>query len=259
MERLRTWLFDHQGQDQYLGNKQITDVTRGKTTYAFGGDAVVLVDDVFLRQLERTPSLAGTIGKTGTTLVNPRGFESGINMFNSGSANAIFDRTAKLLDRAKQIAGNNKVPFDEAINEALDHDIKSRLAAVDKGLADRLLTVDLTKNSDTSSAAIARQLDEGIGISDVELAKELAKVPERYRPYLRELLANQAEIYSSRRIGDAKREFDQQIKKAIERGRPKPSLIDKLVSWLKKDERKVNPTDNLYYFIPEYLVLLRVS
>ena len=54
----------------------------------------------------------------------------------------------------------------------------------------------------SSSKAIAKQVNGDAGITEADAAAALASIPESDRAMLRELLAQQSEIYSPRRISN---------------------------------------------------------
>jgi hypothetical protein len=122
-------------------------------------------------------------------------------MFN-GTPEMIAKRTGELLTRANKIVADsgNKVPFDDAITKALDE-------ATDAALKNAKVTgtlepVDPAKNPDMTSAGIAKQLNGNAGITADTIKQVLDQLPEADRAMIREMLAQQSEIFSTRRIAE---------------------------------------------------------
>jgi len=142
-------------------------------------------------------------------------------MFNAGTPDVIARRTARLLERATEIQARSEgtMTFDDAITAALDQPALDTLRAAVPALADQRHVVDPAHRADTSSEAIAGQLSGDAGISDAQLEAALAKVPEADRGYLRELLAQQGEVFSPRRIANSlQAQHDKILQFAAERG-----------------------------------------
>ncbi|HZJ64343.1 MAG TPA: hypothetical protein VFD36_12560, partial [Kofleriaceae bacterium] len=166
---------------------------------------VVILDDVVLAKIKSDPAFARSLRDHGAVLLDPRGFAEGNNMFNAGTPDAIARRTARLLDAATEIQARSggKMSFDDAITAALDRPALETLAAADPALAGQRRVVDPAGHPDTSSEAIAGKLNGDAGISEARLEAALSRVPEADRGYLRELLAQQGEVFSPRRIANS--------------------------------------------------------
>jgi len=145
---------------------------------------------------------AKRLNQPGVVLVQPRGFTDGINMFNGGTPDVIAARTQHLVDRATKIQASSggKLSFDDAITQALDEHTHDALKAAN--VTGSLEVVDPAAHPDLTSSAIARQLNGDAGITEAHIGDVLARVPEADRAMLRELLAQQPEIYSPRRIAN---------------------------------------------------------
>ena len=179
----------------------------------------MLLDDVVLARAKSDPAFAASLNARDVVLVQPRGFNDGINMFNAGTPEVIAARTQHLLDRATKIqaASGGKLSFDDAITQALDEQTRDALKAAH--VTGALEVVDPATHPDLSSAAIAKQLNGNAGITEADVQAVLASVPEADRAMLRELLAQQSEIYSPRRISnDLMAQHHQILAMAAQRG-----------------------------------------
>lgn len=196
------------------GEKHSFDATHAKptkpqTTLVVEPNSVVILDQVVLAKMN-DPKTGKEFAKSLVTnkvvLLEPRGFVDGNNMYNSGSPEVIAQRAEAVLKRATEIEAAQKIPFDEAVGKALDETstkaIEKQDPAVAAALKGQLHVVDPAAHADVSSAAIADQVNSAGKITEGQLEAALAKVPEAERPYLRELLAQQAEIFSPRRQGN---------------------------------------------------------
>jgi hypothetical protein len=148
-------------------------------------------------------------------LLDPRGFVDGNNMYNSASPEVIAQRADAVLKRATAIETAEKIPFDEAVSRALDEQSRAAIEAQDPAVAaalkGQLQVVDPAAHADLGSAAIADQVNSSGKVTEAQLEAALAKVREADRPYLREILAQQAEIFSPRRQGNELAEQGQKI------------------------------------------------
>ncbi|HET9622332.1 MAG TPA: hypothetical protein VFP84_13260 [Kofleriaceae bacterium] len=165
---------------------------------AAGG--VVILDDVVLARVKADPGFAAQLRQPSVVLVEPRGFTAGLNMFNAHTPEAIATRTRRVLERANQLqaASGGALGFDAAITQALDEPTRGTLQAAH--ITGTLHVVDPAARPDLSSTAVAHQLNGRAGIDEATLEAALAAVPDADRAMLRELLAQQSEIYSPRRI-----------------------------------------------------------
>lgn len=188
----------------YLSTKKTFKVHPGQieTTSQVLPGTVVIFDPVVLARIKSDPGFAQSLNQPGVVLIQPRGFTDGINLFNAGSPEIIGARTQRLLDRATRLeAGSGgKLTFDEAITRALDETTRETLEAANVG--GTLEVVDPAAHPDLSNAGIAKQLNGDAGVTEAQIEGMLSRVPETFHAMLRELLAQQAEIYSPRRISN---------------------------------------------------------
>ena len=161
---------------------------------------LVVVDPVVLHKIKTEPGFAQSLIDANAFLIEPRGFNSGINMHNGVSPEVIAQRTSELLDRANDIQSKSdgKMNFDQAVNSALDEVTQQALAAAHPDLAGNVKAVDAVAHPDVSDAAIAGQLNGKAGISEAQVDAIMATVPEKFRGMLRELMARQAQVFSPR-------------------------------------------------------------
>jgi hypothetical protein len=206
---------------------------------------IVILDDVVLAKISDPVSgkqFASTLVANKAVLVQPRGFTSGNTMYSARTPEAIATQTRALLDRANAIqTAEPTINFDIAVTRALDERAMQALEgagdpAITSALKGQLEIVDPAavrpgETLDTSSAAIAGKLNSNAGMTESHLEAILAKVPEADRPYLRELLAQQAEVYSPRRQSN---ELAQQSNNIL-------ALAD----------QQGIPKSKVYYFIPK--------
>lgn len=179
-----------------------TDVTAG---------AVVILDDVVLARVKSDPAFAAHLNDPSVVLVEPRGLTAGLNMFNAGTPEIITARTRRLLERAStlQTGSGGKLSFADAISQALDEQTRTTLQAAQ--VTGTLRVVDPAAHPDLSSAGMAKQLNDHAGVTEAQIEGVLASVPEADRAMLRELLAQQSEVYSPRRIANELATQHQQI------------------------------------------------
>lgn len=185
------------------------NLTKPEMTSKEEPNTVVILDQVVLAKMNDPMTgkdFAKRLVANKAVLLEPRGFVDGNNMYNSGSRDVIAGRTDAVLKRASDIEAAQKIPFDEAVGKALDEAstkaIEAQDPAVAAALKAQLQVVDPAAHADIGSAAIANQVNSSGEVTEAQLETSLAKVPEADRPYLRELLAQQAEIFSPRRQGN---------------------------------------------------------
>jgi hypothetical protein len=158
---------------------------------------------VVLAKIKAEPAFAKSLVDNQAKLVNPRGFETGNNMFNSPDPATIAVRTEKILKDANAIVQAEGIPFDQAVNKVLDKNVTEGLkaAGLDTQLAPgQLEDIDPGSHVDVSSSAkIADQLNDHAGITPDKVGKALAGYKPEDAALLREMLAHQAEIFSSRK------------------------------------------------------------
>ncbi|MEQ1567024.1 MAG: hypothetical protein ABMA64_15400 [Myxococcota bacterium] len=156
-------------------------------------DMVVVVDDVLLARIARDHDFALDLVDCGAVLINPRGMNSGINLFNATDPDAIRNRLSGLVTRAG--AGGDA---DAAAARVLDEDLLRQLDAADPRLRRALQTVDPAAAGADTSAAIANSLNGGQGITANEVEAALSQLPPQYRAMARELLVQQSQVLSPR-------------------------------------------------------------
>lgn len=172
-----------------------------QTTGAIEPKAVVLLDDVVLNRIRTDPAFAKSLIDHNAVLMSPRGFNDGLNMFNTPTVDAIASRTQSLLDRATRIQqGGGAKTFDDAVTQALDHNTMSTLRAANPALPGRVQTVDAVGAGNPSNAVTAARLSGTAGMTQADLDGVLNKLPARYHDAARQLLAEQAQVFSPRRI-----------------------------------------------------------
>jgi hypothetical protein len=205
----------------YLSSKDTFKAHTGQiaTTSDVKPGTIVILDDVVLARIKSDPTFARSLNEPGVVLVQPRGFTDGINMFNAGTPDVIAARTQHLVDRATklQAGSGGKLSFDDAITQALDEHTREALKAAN--VTGSLEVVDPAAHPDLSSGAVAKQLNGDAGITEAQVEAVLASVPEADRAMLRELMAQQSEIYSPRRItNDLVVQHQQILAMAAQRG-----------------------------------------
>jgi hypothetical protein len=184
-------------------------------------NTVVILDAVILQRIQRDPAFARSLADHDCALLEPHGFNDGLNLFNTPSPQAIAQRTAQILQRAGELhqQARESMTFEAAVDAALGEGARAILAAADPRLQGQLQVVHAADHPDVSTAAISDQLSGAAGISEEELANQLARFPEDQQAYVRELLARQAEIFSPRRFAAALSEQHQRVlAQAAQRG-----------------------------------------
>ena len=218
----------------YLASKGTFKANPGPihTTSRIKPGTVVILDPVVLAEIKADPVFAKSLGDNRAVLVQPRGFNDGINMFNASSPDAIAQRTAHLLGRAEtiQAGSKGKLSFDDAISAALDEGTQDALKA-NPALTGLLEIVDPASHPDLSSGALAQQLNGDAGITEAQIEAVLSSLSEPDRALIRELFAQQAEVFSPRRISnDLVTQHQRNLQTAAQHG--------------------INP-EKIFYFIPD--------
>jgi hypothetical protein len=193
----------------YMGNRKhnfdpVGGSARVPTTDTIGPGTIVLLDAVVLSRIQQDPAFRQSLIDNGAILLDPVGFNDGINMFNSQSPEAVAARTEALVARAEEIVAqsNGTLSFDDALTRALTENTDATLAADPNhaALGAQVRRVDPAEVPNLSSDSIAGNLNGQAGITAQDLDAVLAQIPPELQPYARELLAQQSEIYSPRRF-----------------------------------------------------------
>jgi uncharacterized protein DUF4157 len=166
------------------------------------GHTMVVLDDVVQHQIKTEPTFAKKLVDRHAILLQPRGFDVGNTMYNTASSAALAERTSRLLKRSQEIheQAHGKLTFDDAVTMALDEGALHTLRVADPTLTGQVEVVDAAAHPDVSSAGIAKELAGGAGISEADIEKLLARLPEQRQSYARELLVHEAQVYSTRRV-----------------------------------------------------------
>ncbi|MBI2995572.1 MAG: hypothetical protein HYY52_02560 [Candidatus Melainabacteria bacterium] len=197
-----------------------------------GKKPALLIDEPTLKRLENDPEFAQFLQKQGVLLIIPEGWFSGINPFNQHEN--IKGKLDKVLKRAEEIHLQNAVDMDRAIAQAINEPVRQRLQKLGFNV-DKVQTLrqDLDFKASNPDEIASRLSPKRM--TETELDKLLLKIiPEGHRnfkPYVLELLAHDANIFSTRRLSLAAKE---QHSKVLEIAK----------------EKSVDPKDILY-FIPE--------
>jgi len=162
-------------------------------------ESVVVLDPVILHEIETSAEFAQTLVDNACLLLDPVGFNGGVHLFNSPTSEAIATRTAALLERARVFAGSatDEASFERAVEQALREPVTSVLERANPALLGLVRTVDPAAATDATSATIARQLSGDAGISAAELTQVLERFEPEGRPLMRELLVQEAEVFSA--------------------------------------------------------------
>ncbi len=142
---------------EYCASKHAFDAISTRSivgTDAIGPDTMVILDEVVLNRIRTDPGFAADLVANNCVLLDPVGFESGLNMFNAGSSEAIVSRTRSLLDRALQIQLASGGTFDDAVTTALAEPRQQALESANPALHALVQPVDAA-SPDQSSAAIS--------------------------------------------------------------------------------------------------------
>lgn len=183
-----------------------------------GKNTIVILDPVVLAKM-KDPVNGKAYGRSllaeGVVVLQPRGFVDGNNMYNVGNSDVIAQRAESVLKRATAIEASERVSFDDAVGKALDEQQRQAFEAQDRdvatALSKRLEVVDPAALAGTSSAAIADQVNSAGHMTEAKVEAALAKVPQADRPYLRELLAQQTQIFSPRRQANEIAQLEQKV------------------------------------------------
>jgi hypothetical protein len=201
------------------------------TTRELQRGAFLVLDAVILHKLRTQPAFAKQVADLDCRLLEPRGFNEGINLYNSPSPESVVTRTEDILGRARALSSDGSMSFEQAVDAALGSGTRNALDDVNPGLHYLVKEVDARKHPDLSDKAMARQLNGDAGISEQEVTAQLGKVLPEHQSYARELMARQSEIYSSRRFATELADQHQ-------------------VLMAKASERGVSP-DQVFFYIPE--------
>ena len=246
------------------------------TTKSLGPNTVVILDGVVLAEIKAEPAKAQSLvnqpaGGPRPQLLQPRGFETGNNMFNSPTPESIAQRTQTILDKANTISKSESIPFDKAVERVLDERATQALhdAGVDTKLAaGQLEVVDPAANVDvSSSAAIAARLNDNAGITAQQVTDALAKYSEADRALLREMIAHQAEIFSTRRqTQELSNQADQMYDIAAQKGKARGDVYyfiykdNKSYGMLAMAHREITGTEPSHYINgPKELKALKLA
>lgn len=174
------------------------------TTTTIDANTVIILDEVMLARIQSDTTVSTAIASTHPLLLQPRGFSSGINLFNSGSPAVITARVSAVLARANVIetAGAGTVTFEQAITRALDESTAAALNAVNPSFAGMVTPVDPASVIPANATAIADQLNGAAGITEAQIEAALLGVAESERGLMREILAQQSFVFSPRRIAN---------------------------------------------------------
>ena len=166
--------------------------------------SIVVLDRVVLDRIERDPTFARALEQYECTLLEPLGLEAGINMFNAPSSESIVEHTRRVLGRSRELrAADSGLTFESAINPALSERARSTLERANPELLARVQQVDPAAACGESSEEIAHALSGDAGVSEAQVAANLATFTPFARPLMRELFAAQCEIFSMRRFANA--------------------------------------------------------
>jgi len=197
----------------YLGDKGTFDAkvpgSSGipPTTKVITPKAIVILDAVVLSKIQAEPAFAKSLVDNKAILLEPVGFNDGNNMYNTPTPEVIAQRTKTILDRANAIqATDPKMKFDVAVTRALEEKTQKALegTAVAGQLKGQLQIVDPASHANIKdSAAIAEQLNGKAGITADGVHNAVSGLNEADAALFRELMAHQAEIFSTRRQAQA--------------------------------------------------------
>jgi hypothetical protein len=195
--------------------------------------SVIILDRVVLERIRHDAAFARSIADHHCVLLEPHGFNDGLNLFSAPTPEVIAQRTARLVERAVAIQhqAGPAMPFETAVDTALGEGARAILGAADPRLQAQLQVVHAVDHPDLATASISDQLNGAAGISEPELASGLAGLTVEQQAYARELLARQAEVFSPRRF-------------AAELGEQHQRLLAQAA------QRRVSP-ENVYFYIPE--------
>jgi hypothetical protein len=163
---------------------------------------VVILDKVVLDLIANKPGFAQELVAKGCKLIEPKGFTSGINMFNAKDAGKIEEHTRRILDRANALVTGGSAPnFEEAVSAVLSEETKNVLAA--KGVTNAVQVVDPAQHAAVTAQGISQQVSGTQGMTEAELEQALDGLPEDKKNLARELLARQGEVFSPRRFAES--------------------------------------------------------
>lgn len=206
---------------------KLPDVSLILTTTTFiGPRTVVLLDEVVLHQLRADPRLAEKMLTSKCQLLEPRGFQAGINLYNNPTPEAVATRTDAIFRQALALSADGSQSFEQAVDAALHSGTRAQLDAVNPALAGLVKEVDVADHPELSDASITRQLNGDAGINEEQLSVALARVPPELHDHAREVMARQSEIFSSRRFAsDLGDQHHKLLARAAERGVPEDKVF----------------------------------
>src|SRR5262249_34357268 len=157
-------------------------------------------DDVVLAKMQNDPQFVKSLKDNNAVLIDPRGFNDGINLFNSTSPEAVQAKTADILARANELvkASDGKMSFGDAITAALSGRTNAIIKDANPKLFKQVKVVDPAATGDLRSDGIAERLNGKAGMTPEEVKSVVDSVPAEYRPLARELMAQTGEVYSPR-------------------------------------------------------------
>jgi hypothetical protein len=226
--------------EKYLGysHENRVPITGNVSSVKSPARAIVLLDERILHKMEIDPHFARSVAEQRCSLINPRGYTTGFNPWNTISLEEMGQKTARILIDAKKVADSSGpgVEFAGAIRTALDNPLMDRLARIearhqipDGGLA-RLVQNMGYDHGGTSDRALASRFNDNRGLSGWRLGLSLFWLPSGYKQLALELLAQQAQVFSPRSLSTLARKQEEQINR----------LADK----------KGIPRENIYYWLP---------
>ncbi len=177
-----------------------TKVPRIASTNTLEPGALVVLDPVILHKLQHDAAFARKLVDLRCQVLEPRGMFGGLNLFDSPTPQAIAQRTRALVAETRAVASAQGLTALEAIDAVLARPGQNALAAHAPELIAQVQVVDASAHPAVTDKALARQLSGDAGITPDELEGVLEPFSEQHRELARELLAQQAEVYSPRRF-----------------------------------------------------------
>ncbi len=187
----------------------------------------LLVDEYILERLKSNPQLVQKLQNAGAMLIIPESFDTGVSFCNQ--AISIQKRLTRLVNKVEQIQTKTGLNLDDCIDKALNRRIRKDLAELGFN-SDQIQTLRIVEdNTSTTVKDITNQLNP-IRVSGRQLGAALRDaLPGKQgflRRYARELIAQNAQMYSPRRISLIMRKQHQQILDiADERGIPHEKIL----------------------------------
>jgi hypothetical protein len=189
------------------------------TTRELRSGTFIVLDEVILHKLRTQPAFAKQVVDLDCRLLEPRGFNEGINLYNSPSPESVTGRTQDILRRAQALRVDGSMSFEQAVDATLGSGTRTSLEGVNSRLPYLVKEIDVMAHPDLSNHAVARQLNGDAGITEQEVATQIGKLTSEHQNYARELMAQQSEIYSPRRFaGELADQHQMLMGKVLERG-----------------------------------------